>query len=61
MLPLGVEKMRYMILSLLLLCSCSAINAKLGQEDDWLGEEILESAIEIKTGIDVDLTPGTPE
>lgn len=53
--------MLYMILPLLLLCSCSAINAKLGQEDDWFGEEILESAIEMKTGIDVDLTPGTPE
>jgi len=53
--------MRYMILSLLLLCSCSAINAKLGLADDNLAEELAEEAIEMKTGLDVDLTPSTPE
>lgn len=53
--------MRYMILPLLLLCSCSAINAKLGLADDNDLEEISESLIEAKTGLDIDLTPGTPE
>lgn len=53
--------MRYMILPLLLLCSCSAINAKLGLSDDNFAEELAEEAIEMKTGLDVDLTPGTTE
>jgi len=53
--------MRYMILPLLLLCSCSAINAKLGLADDHFAEELAEEAIEMKTGLDIDLTPGSAE
>lgn len=46
---------------LLLLASCSAINAKLGLTDDNPVEEIGEAIIEAKTGLDIDLTPGSPE
>lgn len=53
--------MRYMIFPLLFLCSCSAINAKLGLSDDNFSEELVEEVIEMKTGLDVDLTPGSPE
>jgi len=51
-----------MLLSILLLItSCSYINSKLGWADDHIGEELVESAIEGKTGLDVDLTPTTKE
>lgn len=53
--------MRYMILPLFMLCSCSAINTKLGLSDDNPIEEIGEAVIEAKTGLDIDLTPGSPE
>ncbi len=54
--------MKYLFLQIfVLLCSCSAINAKMGLADDHFAEELAEEAIEMKTGIDVDLTPGTPE
>jgi hypothetical protein len=53
--------MRYMILPLLILCSCSAINAKLGLQDENFGEELIEEAIELKTGLDIDLTLESPE
>ena len=43
------------------LCSCSYLNQQLGLKDDNLGEEIIEEVIELKTGIDLDLTPGSPE
>lgn len=42
-------------------CSCSYINKKFGLKDDNLGEELIEEAIEMKTGLDVDLTPSSPE
>lgn len=40
---------------------CSYINYKAGLSDDWAGEEILEEIIEAKTGVDIDLTPGSRE
>lgn len=52
--------MKYMI-PLLMLTSCSAINQKLGLVDDNIFEETAEYAIKFKTGLDVDLTPGSPE
>jgi hypothetical protein len=45
----------------LLLSSCSSINKYFGLEDDNLAEEASEALIEWKTGIDIDLTPSTPE
>lgn len=44
-----------------ILCSCSYVNQQLGLDDDNFGEELIEEAIELKTGLDIDLTPGTPE
>lgn len=48
-------------LTTLLLSSCSSINKYFGLEDDNLAEEASEALIEWKTGIDIDLTPSTPE
>lgn len=36
-------------------------NEHFGAKDDNLAEEVIEEAIEITTGLDVDLTPLTPE
>ena len=44
-----------------MLTSCSYVNDYLGQDDDWVGEELAEFVLKTQTGIDVDLTPGTPE
>lgn len=46
---------------LALLSSCSAINEKLGLKDDNILEETLEYSLKIKTGLDFDFTPATPE
>ena len=40
--------------------SCSYLNKKLGQEDDWWGEELLEEVIDQNLQIRVDLTPSIP-
>ena len=40
---------------------CEYINNKMGMQDDWVGEEILEDEIEARTGISIDLTPSTKE
>lgn len=43
------------------LCSCGAINKKIGLEDDNPIEETVEEVIKIETGLNVDLTPDSPE
>ena len=43
------------------LCSCGAINKKLGIQDDNPIEESVEEVIKVQTGLNVDLTPDTPE
>ena len=43
------------------LCSCTYINTKMGMPDDWWGEEITEAVIKQETGLDLDLTPASPE
>lgn len=40
---------------------CSTLNKKLGLSDDNIIEEAIEHQIEDKTGIDLDLSPETPE
>lgn len=40
---------------------CTYVNKKIGMEDDWAGEELLEDEIESRTGISIDLTPATKE
>lgn len=47
--------------SLISLYSCSQINGYLGLKDDNVYEEIIEAAIKIETGIDIDLTPESKE
>lgn len=47
--------------SMIVLSACSEANRKLGVQDDNLVEEIVEEAIKGKTGLDIDLTPATPE
>jgi hypothetical protein len=38
-----------------------AFNDKVGLEDDNIAEELIEFGIKEKTGIDLDLTPRSPE
>ena len=44
-----------------MLSGCHQINEKLGLKDDNLGEELIETAIKIETGVDIDLTPDSKE
>jgi hypothetical protein len=54
--------MRTLVISaLFLLSSCEPINRYLGLRDDNIGEELVEAAIQMETGINVDLTPSSPE
>jgi len=50
-----------MIMCGLFMCSCGYVNQYLGIKDDNIGEEIAEEVIKKETGLDVDLTPGSPE
>lgn len=43
------------------LTSCSSINKMFGLKDDNVAEELIEQAIESKTGLNIDLTPSSPE
>ena len=43
------------------LCSCSSLNEEVGLKDDNLLEETVEAVIKEETGLEVDLTPSTPE
>jgi uncharacterized protein YceK len=45
----------------LILGGCSSINSYFGLEDDNPYEEATEAAIKWETGLDVDLTPSSPE
>lgn len=50
------------ILIMLMLTSCVGdIEKKLGLSEDNLGEEIIEDVIKGRTGVDMDLTPGSEE
>lgn len=49
------------IVLILALSSCTPINQKLGLQDDNFGEELVEEAIELKTGLSVDLSPSSKE
>lgn len=43
------------------ICGCSYFNHMLGMEDDNIVEEVAEEVIELKAGINIDLTPDSPE
>lgn len=51
------------ILFIVFLCcvSCQYYNRYFNLDDDWAGEEAIEQVIKNNTGIDIDLTPSTPE
>jgi len=49
------------VLTLLLMTSCSWLNSKLGLEPDNKYEEFIEDVIEMKTGVPIDLTHESPE
>ena len=44
-----------------LMVACTKCNEELGLEQDWIGEELAEGIIKNQTGIDIDLTPESPE
>ncbi len=46
---------------LFLFTACGSLNEYVGLSDDNLAEEVVEVIIEAKTGLDVDLTPGSRE
>lgn len=48
-------------LGLLFLCACEPINRYFSLPDDNLIEESAEFAIKMETGLNVDLTPTSPE
>lgn len=56
-----MKNLMFLIGVTLLLPSCSALNSKLGLSDDNIIEEVAEDVIKEKVGVDVDLTPSTPE
>lgn len=49
------------MMGLILLTSCSYVNEYFGMEDDNLAEEVVEEVIKVKAGINIDLTPDSPE
>lgn len=55
--------MRYALLAILLITldSCSMINKKVGLPDDNLIEECAEILLDVETGLNVDLSPSSPE
>ena len=48
-------------ISMYMLFGCTSINKKFGLSDENMLEELVEDVIEQKTGLDIDLTPGSPE
>lgn len=49
------------IATVLTLSGCEPVNRYLGLSDDNIGEELIEAAVKIETGLDIDLTPSSPE
>lgn len=49
------------VISLIAVTACSVINKKLGLKDDNVAEECIEAVIDHKTGLQIDLTPSSPE
>ena len=59
-----MKKTVMLLLSLSFLTGCHCVewlNDKLGMKDDNVVEESVEGVIEHYTGVDVDLTPRSPE
>ena len=56
-----MKKMMLIFGMIPLLLSCSKINSMLGLQDDNIMEEVVEDVIKQETGLDMDLTPSSPE
>ena len=63
-----IEKIYFLaIFTSVFFASCTYINGKLGQKNDWWGEEVveevIETAIQVEFGFrpDIDLTPESKE
>lgn len=55
------SKVMIAVLVLILVAGCTALNRKANLKDDNFFEETIEELIEAKTGLDIDLTPSSPE
>ncbi len=53
--------MKFFLIPLCMLVSCSTINQRLGLKDDNLVEEKIEYIIQLETGLNIDLTPDSKE
>jgi len=51
----------YFLITCATVGGCSYVNKRIGQHDDWLGEEIVEEILKDQLEIEIDLTPDTPE
>lgn len=51
----------FLTFGVICLVACEPINRYLSLPDDNFAEELSEAAIKIETGLDVDLTPSSPE
>lgn len=50
-----------LVLASVMFDACSQVNKYLNLEDDHIIEEMIEDHIEDQTGLDIDITPNTPE
>jgi len=56
-----MHKLSCLLASIGALTACSGLNESVGLEDDNLIEEVAEEAVRLETGLDIDLTPSSPE
>jgi len=56
-----MKKIPVLISVLILAAGCCTMNKFLGLKDDNVVEEVVENVIQQETGLDIDLTPDTPE
>lgn len=59
------ESMKFGLAVVVIVCvflgACSWINSHIGLKDDNVAEESLEAIIKEQTGLDIDLSPESPE
>lgn len=56
-----MKNVLFITIPIILLTGCSDINKDVGLRDDNFAEEVVEDIIREGTGVDLDLTPVTPE
>ena len=50
-----------LFMGMLIALSCTSCDVYKNYKADNLGEEIIEEILELQTGVNIDLSPGTPE